>query len=265
MFIFFSKFLPVFIYPLGIAMVLIGLAVVWGKRPYLQRALLVTAVLVLWLSSTRITAFAITRSLEQQYRPPAEWPTADAIVVLGSGAEPAIAPRTLVEVNRGGDREILGAWLYHQGKADKIVVTGGVVPWVNPESIPSGAESMAALLMMLDVPPEAIVLEPESRNTYENALFTREILAETGEQRILLVTSATHMPRSVRLYEAQGFTVIPAAADFQVTDADWGLLFTPDLGVQLLNWLPEAGYLHMTTTALKEYVGLVVYGLQGWL
>jgi len=265
MFIFLSKFLPVFVYPLGITILLIIVAGLLRRRPFLQRLLLITAVLVLWLSSTRLAAFAITRSLEQQYRPPAEWPAADAIVVLGSGAEPSIAPRTLVEVNRAGDREILGAWLYHHGKADKIVVSGGIVPWINPEDIPSGAESMAELLVLLDVPPEAIVLEPNSRNTYENALFTREVLAKTGEQRILLVTSATHMPRSVRLYEAQGFTVIPAAADFQVTDADWGLLFMPDLGVQLLNWLPEAGYLHMTTTALKEYVGLVVYRLQGWL
>jgi len=75
----------------------------------------------------------------------------------------------------------------------------------------------------------------------------------------------THMPRSVRLFEAQGFVVIPAAADFQVTDADWALMFAPDLAVQALNWIPEAQYLEMTTRALKEYVGLVVYGLQGWL
>lgn len=265
MFIFLSKFLPVFIYPLGLAILLVAAAVLLGKRPFARRVLLGTAVLLLWLSSTRVSAYAITRSLEQQYLPPADWPTADAIVILGAGAEPSIAPRTLVEVNKSGDREILGAWLYHQGKAGKIVVSGGVVPWVNPAGIPSGAESMAELLTLLDVPPEAIVLEPASRNTFENAAFTRQVLAETGEQTILLVTSATHMPRSVRLYEAQGFTVIPAAADFQVTDAEWGLLFTPDIGVQVLNWLPEAGYLHMTTTALKEYVGLVVYRLQGWL
>ncbi|MCB8984670.1 MAG: YdcF family protein [Ardenticatenaceae bacterium] len=265
MFIFLSKFLPVFVYPLGITILLIVTAVFVKKRPYLQRALLITAVLILWLSSTRPVAFALTRSLEQQYRPPAEWPAAEAIVVLGSGAEPQVPPRTTVEVNKAGDRELLAAQLYRQGKADKIVVTGGVVPWLNPEDMPSGADSMAALLQILDVPPEALVLETQSRNTYENALFTRQILAESGEQRILLVTSATHMPRSVRLFTAQGFTVIPAAADFQVTDADWRLLFVPDLEVQLFNWLPEAGYLHMTTTALKEYVGLLVYGWQGWL
>ncbi len=265
MFIFLSKFLPIFVYPLGLAIFLMVAAGFLGKRPSLQRALLGTAVLILWLSSTRPVAYALTRSLEQQYRPPAAWPTAEAIVVLGSGAEPHIPPRTTVEVNKSGDRELLAAWLYRQGKADKIVVTGGVVPRMNPEGIPSSAESMAALLEMLGVPPEALVLESQSRNTYENALFTRQLLAETGEERILLVTSATHMPRSVRLFMAQGFTVIPAAADFQVTDADWQLLFTPDLGVQMLNWLPEAGALHMTTSALKEYVGLLVYGWQGWL
>ena len=265
MFIFFSKFLPVLIYPLGITIVLVIAALFLGRWPRGQRVVLVTAVILLWLSSTRMTAYTITRSLEQQFRPPAEWPTAEAIVVLGSGALPQIAPRTLVEVNEAGDREILGAWLYRQGKAAKIVVSGGTVPWVNPEGIPSGAETMATFLGVLGVPPEALVLEARSRNTYENALFTREMLAATGEKRILLVTSATHMPRSVRLFEAQGFVVIPAAADFQVTDADWALMFAPDLAVQALNWVPEAQYLEMTTRALKEYVGLVVYGLQGWL
>lgn len=265
MFIFLSKFLPVFIYPLGITIFLMALAGFLRKRPSAQRALLVTAVLVLWLSSTRMVAFAITRSLEQQYRPPAAWPSAEAIVVLGGGTAPAMSPRTLVEIGEAGDRVLLGAWLYHQGYADRLVLTGGSVPWVQPGETQPGAENMAALLAMLDVPAEALILEPESRNTYENALFTREILAGTGIQRILLVTSATHMPRSVRLYEAQGFTVFPAATDIQVADAEWRFLFSPNLRVQLLNWLPEARYLEMTTTALKEYVGLLVYGLQGWL
>jgi uncharacterized SAM-binding protein YcdF (DUF218 family) len=265
MFIFFSKFLPVFLYPLGLACLLVGTAVFLFRRPRLQRTLLLLALGLLWFSSTKPVSYALLRSLEQQYLPPAEWPSAEAIVILGGGAAPSFPPRQLAEVNEAGDRMVLGAWLYHQGKADKVLLTGGAVPWVSPEQRIPEAAYLSPLMQMLGVPEEALLWETESRNTYENALYSRQVLSEQGINRILLVTSASHMPRSVRLYEAQGFAVIPAPTDFAAPDAEWEHLFTPSLAVQLLNWVPDARHLHQTQVALKEYVGLLVYRLQGWL
>jgi uncharacterized SAM-binding protein YcdF (DUF218 family) len=108
-------------------------------------------------------------------------------------------------------------------------------------------------------------LESTSRNTYENGVNSHEILAKEGIKRILLVTSATHMPRAVRVFERQGLEVIPAPTDFLVTRAEWQYLREAGPHTQLINLLPSAGNLELTTRALKEYIGIAVYKLRGWL
>ena len=268
MFVYFSKLFPPFIYPVGLTLALMLLALFlsrkFGWRRW-QRLVLFAAFLLLWLSSTRWVASTLTRSLEWQHLPMAPLPHAEVIVVLGGGVEPQLSPRPLPEINQAGDRIIYGAWLYNQGYADKILLSGGIVPWLGPDIGKSEAENMAELMMMLTVPEEALLLEEQSRNTYENALYTREILREAGLNKILLVTSAAHMPRSVKLFEAQGFAVTPAPTDFRVTEADWQFLFDAEPLEQIFHWLPNAYYLYVTTVMLKEYVGMVIYGLRGWI
>ena len=118
---------------------------------------------------------------------------------------------------------------------------------------------MAALLERVGIPEEAIWLESESLNTYENAIYSRQFLSQKGINRILLVTSAYHMPRSVYFFEKEGFEVIPAPTDFIVTDRSWQQLWEPNWPVQILRIFPSAGNIELTTIALKEYIGLTVY------
>ncbi len=268
MFVYFSKLLPPFIYPVGLTLALVILALFltrkFGWRRW-QRLVLVVAFLLLWLSSTRWVSTLLTRSLEWQYLPTEPLPQAEAIVVLGGGVELQSSPRPLPEINQAGDRIIYGAWLYNQGYADKVLLSGGIVPWMGPETSQTEAQSMAELMMMLNVPEEAFLLEEQSQNTYENALYTREMLTEAGINKILLVTSAAHMPRSVKLFEAQGFEVIPAPTDFRVTEADWRFLFEAGPMEQVFHWIPDAYHLYVTTVMLKEYVGMAIYGLRGWI
>ncbi|PID86982.1 MAG: hypothetical protein CSA11_04855 [Chloroflexi bacterium] len=269
MFVYFSKLLPPFIYPVGLVLALIigGLLLSRKHRRWRwSRLVLIVAFLLLWLSSTRWVAYTITRSLEWQYLPAEPLPEAEAIVVLGGGVNFQSSPRPLPEVNQAGDRMIYGAWLYNQGYADTVLLSGGVVPWLGPDAgVTTEAQSMAELMMMLNVPEEAFLLEEESRNTYENALYAREIMDRVGLNKILLVTSAAHMPRSVRLFEAQGFEVIPAPTDFRVTEADWQFLFDAKPIEQVFHWIPDAHNLYVTTVMLKEYVGMVVYAWRGWI
>lgn len=124
---------------------------------------------------------------------------------------------------------------------------------------------MTELLTLMGVPPEAILLEDRSRNTYENAIETKKLLAAEGLTEIILVTSAMHMPRAQAIFAKQGMTVTPAPTDFEVTAADWAYLTTPAVEVQLFNLLPQADNLALVSSTLKEYVGLVVYRLRGWL
>ena len=101
MFIFLSKLLPPFIYPLGLACLLLVLALILtrplgrSKTVHLGwlRAVLILALLTLWLGSNRWVASSLARSLEWRYLPPNETPQADVIVLLGGGGEAAEYPR----------------------------------------------------------------------------------------------------------------------------------------------------------------------------
>ena len=262
MFIFASKILPLLIYPLGLALILIVCAVLVRRR-VLRTVFLVTALLILWIASTRWAAVFLVRSLEWQFHPPAQSITADAIVVLGGSTRSDDPPRPLIEISESGDRILYAAWLYNEGRAPLIITTGGGIDWRSvgrPE-----ADLMRDQLLMLGVAPEHILVEPDSRNTYENALNTRSLLADKGVDNILLVTSALHMPRSIQLFRQQGFDVTPAPTDYLVSQADWSFLFHPDPRTQVLYLLPDAENLHWTSLALKEYLGTFIYSLRGWL
>jgi len=106
--------------------------------------------------------------------------------------------------------------------------------------------------------------DPSSLNTYQNAVNVRQIMKERDIQRVLLVTSAMHMPRSLRIFQRQGIEAIPAPTDFLVTKQE---IEEPNNSPQatLLSLLPDADRLQNTTRVLKEYIGTVVYRLRGWL
>jgi uncharacterized SAM-binding protein YcdF (DUF218 family) len=262
MFVFLSKFLPPFVYPLGLIGLLIVLALFLGKRQRLQRIVLILALACLLLAGNSWVAVGLARSLEVRYTTPNPVPQAEVMIVLGGGSEPAELPRSMVEVNGSGDRVIYAARLYKQGKAPHILVSGGLLDWKRKGTTP--AEDMATLLEEMGVPEQAIWLQPNSRNTYEDALYCAQILREKGIQRALLVTSAWHMPRSVKLFQAQGLEVIPLPTDYNVTQADWEKVWSSDPRAWILGALPSVDHMALTTKMLKEYIGMFTYDIRGW-
>lgn len=264
MFIFLSKFLPQFVYPIGFAFFALWLSYfLWKKKPELARWVVLAVLMVIWIMGNGWVATSLTRSLEWRYLPPVAIPEADVIVVLGGGTHSEQYPRQLVEVNGAGDRVLYSAWLYHQGAAPKILLSGGYIGWTGERDAP--ADDMAEILGWLDVPSDALILERTSRNTYENAVNSKVILDEMGVNRIILVTSALHMPRSVAIFEKQGLEVIPMPTDYDVTEERWQQLWELDLATQIFNLIPSASNLSTTTTILKEYIGMAIYRLRGWM
>lgn len=263
MFIFLSKLLPIFIYPLGLTVIFLIAALLLRRSPRWQQICVLASLGILLIASNSWVAVSLTRSLEWQYLPSEAYPQTDVIVVLGGSTGSAIHPRQIVDIGGAGDRMVYAAYLYHQGVAPNILLTGGYISWMNEREAP--ANDMAEILEMLGVPEDALWYETDSRNTYENALYTRQVLEEKGIERIILVTSAMHMSRAIRLFEKQGFDVFPAPTDYNVTQADWDRLWELNLTTQLFNLLPSVGNLSDTTAALKEYFGIVIYGLRGWL
>ncbi len=259
MYIFLSKFLPLFVYPLGLGVILLIIALFLFRKKGKAKFLIGFVIIMLWVCSTAPVANELARSLEWRYAYPEEVPQADAIVVLGGGTEPAISPRKSVEMNSAGDRIFAAAKLYREGKAPVLILSGGNIDWMsNGSSTP--ADQMAEMLSFLGVPSSAMILENTSKNTYENAVNTKKIIEEKGYGTVLLVTSAMHMPRSVKLFEKQGISVIPIPVDYSVVeDANEDLSFL-DI---LYGLLPNVGNLAVTTNVMKEYIGILTYTLQG--
>jgi len=262
MFLFLSKLLPPFIYPLGFSclLLLVALIVLW-KRPRIAAGAIILALVLLLGSSNAWVSDGLTKSLERQHVP-SSLPISDAIVVLGGGIKPPTPPRPGPDVAEAGDRILYGAQLYTEGKAPWLILSGGRINWRQGGDSESG--DMAMIAERLSVPKSAILEDPTSLNTYENAVNVKQILETRKLKRVLLVTSAMHMPRSLLIFQKQGIDAIPAPTDFLVVDDPPPPGGTPVQAI-VLNLLPDAAKMQQFNVALKEYIGLVVYRLKGWL
>jgi len=243
-----SKFAIALISPLGASLFGGFLAILLALAGRKRWAFLLGALALLWLwfwSSPAVSDW-VRGYLEDQNPPMAIQgvPQAEAIVVLGGGVSPASLGGLYPNLESGADRVWHAARLFHASKAPLVLLTGGSDP---SHSAASEAEAMLRFMRDLGVPAPALVLENRSRNTSQNAEYSAEILAGQGINRILLVTSAYHMPRARRLFEAQGLEVIPVATDHEVLSRPlWR------------NLLPETRALDGSSRAIKEIVGRLV-------
>lgn len=252
------KLLSMLVYPLGQLFVLSLLALIMRLFGWSRIAFATVSLGIVWLyiCSTSQFADALMAYLEDGYgsKPMTVVRKADAIVLLGGAMRGHTHLGSLADMNQQADRIVHAVALYKAGKASHIIVSGGGPYGDRPE-----AEQMHDILLVMGVPSSAIVLEPRSFNTHDNAVYTAQLLKERGWTDILLVTSAFHMRRAMALFEAQeGLQIISAPTDFQRRVAPPGAL--PD-------WLPLPGIsnLYRTTHALHEIIGYTVYRWRGWL
>lgn len=256
--LFLSKLLPAFIYPLGLALSLAvtGAALARLDLQRLARICFGAAMTIVWIGSTPVVANWAVASLERQYpaRKIAETSEADVAIVLGGVLGQPQMPRITSDLSEAADRVLHAARLYKAGKAKRIFVSGGNVPWtsaVRPE-----AELIKELLVEWGVAAEAIDIGAASRNTYENVLEVERMWRASGFKSALLVTSAAHMPRAMATFRRAGIPVTASTADVLVVDSD-----RPDP----FEWLPSADALAMTTKAMREWVGYLAYKIRGHL
>ncbi len=246
-----TKLLPIFVYPLGMAisLILFSLFLQWfGKRKTAVCTALLS-IIILWGASTTVVANSMLDSLENAYPPrtAASMESADAIVVLGGVTRGTVPGTGLTDFDAGVDRVIHAVRLFKAGKAPLMILTGGNSPGLQPES-----EAMAELAVFMGVPRDKIVLESKSRNTWQNGQNCRRIFKEQGIKTILLVTSAYHIRRAEAVFEQCGVSVIAAATDYYLVER------TPTI----LDWLPRGSALDATTRGIKEYIGRWVLALR---
>jgi uncharacterized SAM-binding protein YcdF (DUF218 family) len=235
--------------PLAIGLVggLFGACLCGRGRKSLGACTVAAAALWLWVWSSPWFYIAIGGALESRYPsvPVDTLPRADAIVVLGGGMSSATPYTVYPELFPGADRGWQAARCFHAGRAPTILFSGvGEGP------------GMKQFLMDLGVPAAQIVLEPDSKNTFENGLFVREKLKEWKAQRVILVTSAWHMRRAVMTFKRLNVDVIPSGCDYEALTTK--AFFSPRT---LAYYLPSPDALTHSSAIGKEILGYWAYAL----
>lgn len=244
-------------YPLGTASALLGVGLLVQLLRWRRLGLVLCLMGFgwLWVWSTPVFSDWVRGSLEGRYAVLAveEVPAAGAIVVLG-GAFSHSQAWPYPDLSSAGDRYWHGARLFHAGKADVVMLSGGRTPGLGPGL--TEAESGAVFLVDLGVPEDALLLDRTALTTRDNAVNVAAMLEEHGIEDFLLVTSALHMRRSEAAFRAVGLDPIPVATDFEVR---------PSARRGLVRWLPSASALAASSRAMHEVVGYWVYEMQGWI
>jgi uncharacterized SAM-binding protein YcdF (DUF218 family) len=234
--------------PLGMGLLMGALAMAVASLRWRKLAFVLGSVAWAWVYawSTPWVSTQARAAIESAHpaRLAADVEFAEVAVVLGGGIESPVPPlRLMPDLGNAADRVWYAAQLYHAGKVKRIVLSGGIDSRIGGLS---EAEAMRVFIRDLGVPDAALLLEKDSLNSRQNAIQVAHLLRKWEFDRMLLVTSALHMPRAKRLFEAQGLVVIPAVTDHEAVDSAW----------EIRKLLPDAGALDGSGNAIKEWVGL---------
>jgi uncharacterized SAM-binding protein YcdF (DUF218 family) len=251
----FTKIISLLVYPLSLGLLLLLMSLVAGMTGRRGFAWLMSLLgfLIIYFPATLVGSEVLVAPLEGRHPAfsPEELPDADAIVLLGGASDGESRFGRGADLNHAADRLTTAAELYFAGKAPVILISGGA----EPEQLPE-AELLADILRALQVPSSALLVEPNSRTTHDNALMSAEMLNEAGYNHILLVTSGVHMRRALALFQQQGLQVTAAATDHQL----------PKFRDSLVpGWLPTYYRLARSSRAIHEWVGYAVYDVTGKL
>jgi uncharacterized SAM-binding protein YcdF (DUF218 family) len=218
------------------------------------RRLMVLSVVLLGLCAFSPLGGLLLYPLESRFPP---WDPSrgapDGIIVLGGpiDADLSVSYDTPI-VHSAPDRLFAGAGLARRYPNARVVFTGGSPNLISNDA--READYAGAIFEELGVDKSRLIVERRSRNTLENALFTKAMVEPKPGERWLLVTSAYHMPRSVGLFRKAGFPVEPYPVDWHVG---------PRL-IDALSFSTIAGEgFARTDTAVREWLGLLAYWMSG--
>jgi uncharacterized SAM-binding protein YcdF (DUF218 family) len=251
-----SKTLDLAFAPIVWAMVLMFLGRPRKRRmPRWRRACPWIAIALLFLLSIEPVANALLRTLEipdeSTMRSDA---TYDTVVLLGgvvdeAGTEGSGQP----SYNDNVERLLVTFDLLRTNKARTVIITGGVGGLIEMSTV-NEARTLADQLALWGIARERIILEGEARNTRENATFSAKIIRELGFAKVLLVTSAFHMKRAAGCFRAENLDFDTLAVDHR----------TYDPARRSGRWLPQASHFLMSSAAIREQFGRLIYRLRGY-
>lgn len=235
----------------ALLLALIGLALVWRRRLGGRWLILVGLGCYLALILLPLHQW-VQLPLEERFARPTVAPArVDGIVVLGGAVDQALTEaRGIPALNGAAERMTEPVALMRRHPAARLVFTGGTAS-LTPGG-PTESDVARALWIGMGVAPERLVFEDAARNTHENAVLTHALVRPQPGEVWLLVTSASHMPRSVGVFRQAGWTVVPWPVNYRT-------------GRSLRVWydasFPER--LREFEWGTREWVGLVAYRLLG--
>jgi uncharacterized SAM-binding protein YcdF (DUF218 family) len=213
-----------------------------------EKKLIYIAIGVLYILSTPIVSNNFFKLVEgNEYRKPiSAIDSADAIVVLSGMLEiNEVGDSTYVEWG-DPDRFFGGIALFKAGKAQKLVFTGGKMPWDKVKK--TEGVVLKEYAISNGIPSENILVTKDVENTAEEAVAVKELISPS--KRIILVTSAYHMYRAKKVFEKQGLIVIPYKVDYKASGNNQ---------VTFMDFLPSTGNLRLTETGMREVIGRLFY------
>ncbi len=219
----------------------------------LGRRLAATTLVLLALTAFSPLGNLLLYPLESRFPP---WDPSrgapDGIIVLGGSVDTDLsAAHNTPVVAHAADRLLAPAELARRYPHARVVFTGGSANLIANDA--READYSAPVLENAGISKERLIVERESRNTYENAIFTKRLVSPKPGERWLLVTSAFHMPRSMGIFRKAGF-------DVEAYPVDWRMGGRDDL-FSFTNMAADG--LGRTEVAVREWIGLLVYRLRG--
>ena len=234
--------------------VLAGAALLFPRHQKAGRRLVVAAAALLLVGGLLPLSTWLILPLEDRFqRTDLAGPDVDGIVVLGGAEDSGVATgRHAHGLNEAAERLTEGAALARRFPRAKIVFTSGSIEILSAPTI--GADAGALVLEDLGISgSDRLILERRSRNTWQNAVYTKALVAPKPRERWILITSAAHMPRAMGIFRKVGFPVEPWPVDYRTVGP--GDLVRP--------FASPAEGMRRLDQVMHEWVGIVVYWLTG--
>ena len=243
--IYINKILPIIVSPLGFITVLLLFGILRKKMlPSL------VGLITLLILSLPIVSGHLIKLLERSYTQTTtnEIAGADTVIVL-SGMLRTIKKNSVIhyEFSDAVDRIFAGINILKIGKAQKLILTQGKLPWTI--GVPEG-EFLAEFAQSQGIDPNRILLTEIVQNTNDEAKAVSKMLPKNSE--VILVTSAFHMPRAEKVFQNQSLKVIPYAVDFRSSDNK----------MDIMDFLPQANAFRDSSFYFREIIGRAYYDLR---
>jgi uncharacterized SAM-binding protein YcdF (DUF218 family) len=233
---------------------LVGVLLLASRFASLGRKLLTASLVLVALCAFSPLGNWLLYPLEQRFPP---WDAArgapDGILVLGGGMDSnRSAERGTAVFSSSAGRVLAAVALAHRYPKAKILYSGGEADLVAHDAIRE-ADLAPAVFASLGISADRLMLERQSRNTFENAAFSKAVVLPKDGERWLLVTSAYHMPRSVGIFRKAGFAIEPCPVDWRLGGASELVQFSAF----------SSDGLQRMDLAAREWIGLLAYWLTG--